>query len=188
MIQRLEPEHAAVYRALMLQAYARHPEAFTSEVSERSDLPLSWWERRLSAEPRPQHMVFGAFADVEMAGELAGVAGLSFETRPKLRHKAALFGMYVAPAFRQRGLGRALVNAVLAGAKARAGVKVIQLTVTQGNAKAIALYEACGFKPFGVEPFAMAVANGFVSKVHLWQEVDDDAGSLGPVLHGCAET
>ena len=38
-IARLTPNHADAYRAHMLEAYAVHPDAFTSTVAECSDLP-----------------------------------------------------------------------------------------------------------------------------------------------------
>ena len=148
----------------MLEAYARHPDAFTSSVDERAALPMSWWEGRLSAEPAAREIVFGAF----VGDELAGAAGLSFEAREKARHKANFFGMYVAPAFRQHGLGRQIVDAAIDAARARDGVRLVQLTVTEGNASAQSLYERCGFVPFGLEPMAVAVAGAFVSKVHMW--------------------
>jgi ribosomal protein S18 acetylase RimI-like enzyme len=47
-------------------------------------------------------------------------------------------------------------------------VKVVQLMVTHGNHAAQALYEECGFVQFGLEPFAVAVGDGYVSKVHMW--------------------
>src|ERR1700704_4320135 len=92
-VRRLVPADAARYRSIMLEAYERHPDAFTSSVSERAPLPLTFWESRLVEEPHPLELVLGAFRE----GELAGIAGLSFETREKARHKAKLFGMYVLP-------------------------------------------------------------------------------------------
>ena len=53
--------------------------------------------------PTEARGVVGAFQDAK----LAGVAGLSFESREKIRHKATLFGMYVPPRFRGLGLGPA---------------------------------------------------------------------------------
>ncbi|MEJ8856350.1 GNAT family N-acetyltransferase [Variovorax robiniae] len=164
VVRRLVPSDAPAYRALMLDGYARHPDAFTSSVGERAALPMSWWEARLSVEPAAKDVVFGAFAD----DTLAGVAGLSFETREKARHKADFFGMYVAPAFRKLGLGGLIVDAAIDAARQRDGVRLVQLTVTEGNASAQALYERVGFVPFGVEPMAVAVDGGFVSKVHMW--------------------
>ncbi|HEY3178052.1 MAG TPA: GNAT family N-acetyltransferase [Casimicrobiaceae bacterium] len=175
-IRHLVPTEASEYRALMLEAYERHPDAFTSSVSERAALPLSWWESRLASGDEPSEVVFGAFQNAE----LAGVAGLSFESRQKIRHKATLFGMYVPSRFRGLRLGRQLVVAALDCARARASIKVVQLTVTEGNASAQALYRGCGFVEFGVEPFAVAVASGYVSKVHMWCSVDPDVGRVRP--------
>lgn len=161
---RLEPAHAPEYRALMLHAYAQHPDAFTSSVAEREALPLSWWQARLNPAPDANDVVFGAWH----GGVLVGAVGLSFDTREKARHKATLFGMVVLPAQRRLGLGQQLVAAALACARSRPGVRVVQLTVTQGNAQAQALYARNGFAEFGVEPYAVAVEQGFVSKVHMW--------------------
>jgi ribosomal protein S18 acetylase RimI-like enzyme len=167
-IRRLLPGDAAAYRTLMLEAYERHPDAFTSSAAERAALPLSWWEVRLAPEPQPDSLVLGAFE-----GErLAGVVGLSFESREKMRHKAMLFGMYVAPNVRRGGLGRRLVLAALEEARRRGGIRVVQLTVSAGNAGAQALYEQCGFAPFGVEPLAFLVGPDLVSKVHMWCDLE----------------
>ncbi len=167
-IRRLVPSDAPAYPSLMLDAYERHPDAFTSSVSERAALPLSWWESRLDERPLPRELVLGAFQD----GQLAGLAGLSFEPREKARHKATLFGMYVLPRFRHGGMGHALVVAALEYARARDGVRLVQLTVTHGNDAAQALYERCGFLPFGIEPLAVAVGPAFVSKVHMWCDLE----------------
>jgi ribosomal protein S18 acetylase RimI-like enzyme len=164
-LRRLIPADAAAYRALMLEAYAREPDAFTSTPEERSALPLSWWEQRLGDRPQAQEVVLGVFDDRDRLG---GAAGLLFETRRKSRHKASLYGMYVAPSCRRAGAGRRLVEGLLAEAAAREGVKLVQLTVTKGNDAAQALYEACGFQAFGVEPFAIQHNGAFLSKVHMW--------------------
>ena len=163
-VQRLSPQHAPAYRALMLEAYAAHPDAFTSTVGERAALPIAWWEARLADGPTPREVVFGAIE----GSSLQGVAGLSFESREKARHKATLFGMYVPAVLRGRGLGRHLVASALDCARARPGVSLVQLTVTHGNAAAEALYRRCGFVEFGREPLAVAVNGGFVSKLHMW--------------------
>jgi GNAT superfamily N-acetyltransferase len=148
----------------MLEAYERHPDAFTSSAQERAALPLSWWEARLSEATTPSEIVFGSFVD----NDLVGVAGLAFEHREKAKHKTSLFGMYVRDACRHMGIGGQLVDQVLACAKLRPGVMLVQLTVTKGNLAALALYLRKGFVPFGLEPFAVAVGTGFVDKVHMW--------------------
>lgn len=166
-VRRLVPENAIAYRQLMLEAYERHPDAFTSSVSERAALPISWWERRLSDIPGAPEIVLGIFD----AQRIAGVAGLAFESREKARHKATLFGMYVPLEKRRRGLGRRLVRAALEHAGNRGGIKLVQLTVSEGNS-ARSLYARCGFVEFGLEPIAVAVGDGFVAKVHMWCDLE----------------
>jgi len=169
-IQRLTPAHAAEYRAVMLQGYAQEVDTFIGTVHEREPLPLEWWTSRLSEDPDATAMVFGAFVDAR----LAGVAGLKLESRERIRHKSSLFGMFVLPEARGRGIARALVEAVLEQARATPGMRVVQLTVTESNAPAIRLYESCGFRPFGTEPFAVRVGERFVSLVHMWCAVGQD--------------
>ncbi|MBB5205124.1 ribosomal protein S18 acetylase RimI-like enzyme [Inhella inkyongensis] len=170
-VRRLGPAEVEAYRALMLEAYGNDPEAFTSSVAERAALPLSWWENRLDPAPDAQEMNWGAFVD----GQLVGVVGLGFMQREKERHKAHLFGMYVQPAQRGLRLGRALVTAALEGARARNGVRVVSLTVTEGNAPAEALYARCGFERFGVEPMAVCIAGRDFSKVHMVCKLESGA-------------
>ena len=168
LIRRLVPADTGAYRSLMLEAYDAHPDAYTSSVAERSPLPMSWWASRVRDDVSASEMVIGAFA----RDTLVGVAGLAFEPREKAKHKATLFGMYVPAAHRNRGLGRRLVIEALAHAKDRPVTRLVQLTVTDGNAAAEALYASCGFVRFGVEPFAVAVEKRFVAKVHMWRDLE----------------
>jgi len=179
-IRRLLAVDAVPYRALMLEAYCAHPDAFTSSAAERADLPMAWWQARLAGDEDAPSVVLGAFQD----GQLAGVAGICFESRLKTCHKAKLFGMYVPAECRRHGIGAGLVNAALAQAGARAGVRLVQLTVTQGNRAAEELYRKCGFRPFGVEPHAVAVGSGFVAKVHMWRGLDPELEQAAWTAHG----
>ncbi|MDQ0122559.1 RimJ/RimL family protein N-acetyltransferase [Pseudomonas lini] len=163
-IERLDARHALDYRALMLEAYDLHPQAFTSTVRERAVMPPSWWESRLTGK---LDVVFGAFEE----GGLVGIVGLAFEPREKARHKATLFGMYVSAKARQRGLGYTLVQAALTEAQDRQGLRLVQLTVTAGNDAAINLYKRCGFIQFGLEPMAVRVGEEYFDKLHMWREI-----------------
>jgi ribosomal protein S18 acetylase RimI-like enzyme len=167
-IQRLKPSWAPAYRQLMLDAYASHPEAFTSSPEERVGLPLSWWERRLQEDGQARERVWGA----TQGAELLGVVGLSLDTREKARHKATLFGLYVPDQHRRLGVAKGLVDELLAQAAEWSGLRVVQLTVTEGNHAALALYEQAGFTRFGSEPLAVAVGDTFVTKLHLWCDLD----------------
>lgn len=163
-IERLDASHALAYRELMLEAYDRHPQAFTSSVRERAVMPLSWWEGRLTSK---LDVVLGAFE----GSSLAGIVGLAFEPREKARHKATLFGMYVSTDFRQHGLGMALLQAAVDEAQKRPALKLVQLTVTAGNHAAFNLYQRCGFIQFGLEPLAVRVGEEYFDKIHMWREI-----------------
>lgn len=165
-IARLAASDAQRYRALMLHAYAAAADAFTSTPEERAAEPDAWWVTRI-ADPKGLSIAFGAFHD----DELIGTTTIEFSAKPKTRHKAHLIGMFVSAAARGLGAGKALVPAALAAARARPGVRVVTLTVTEGNLPAIALYESCGFKAFGTEPMAIATPDGFKSKVHMWLDL-----------------
>lgn len=169
LIRRLAPSDASPYRALMLEAYGLTPEAFTSSVAERENLPLEWWATRISEAPDAHELVVGAFLN----DELAGVAGLKFGQRERTSHKATLLGMYVRPRARGGGIAKALVLEVLRQARlAMPPAEVVQLTVTETNDVAVRLYARCGFVTFGTEPFAVKLGNGFITKVHMWCRVE----------------
>lgn len=160
----LAPAHLAAYRALMLHAYEAAADAFTTTAAERAAEPDAWWLRRM-ADPSGLSQAFGAF----VGDELVGTVAVEYSAKPKTRHKALVIGMFVLERARGLGAGRALLQAALAAAAARDGVRVVTLTVTEGNAPAIALYESCGFRAFGVEPMAIATPQGLLGKVHMWK-------------------
>src|SRR3990167_3710666 len=110
----LQPSDAQQYRALMLQAYELAPDAFTSTAEERSAEPESFWVKRIAA-PSALSAAFGAFEGQKLVGTVA----LEFSAKPKTRHKAHVIGMYVAPATRGTGAGRALLGAAVEWAKAK---------------------------------------------------------------------
>ena len=162
--ERLRPRDALEYRDLMLEAYALHPGAFTSSVEERSALPLSWWEARLSDAPDARDVVFGLRNDEG----LSGVVGIAFNTRQKIRHKAKLFGVYVKKSGRGSGAAARLIDVALDEARRRAGIRIVQLTVAEDNRAAEELYKKRGFVAYGTEPFAVAVESGYVGRIHMW--------------------
>jgi L-amino acid N-acyltransferase YncA len=150
------------YRALMLEAYVRAADAFTSTAQERQAQPLSWWVDRIAA-PSGRSRSFGAFANEALVGAVA----LEFSLRPKTRHSALVIGMYVRPAARQLGAGAQLLQAAVAEARSKPGLRVLRLTVTEGNEEAVRLYESAGFSAWGVEPQAIRTPSGFKAKVHM---------------------
>jgi ribosomal protein S18 acetylase RimI-like enzyme len=165
-IRRLSPDDAPAYRELRLTGLREHPDAFTSSFEEECAKPVAATAARLAADSLDA--VYGAFA----GDRLVAVAGLGRETRNKARHKATLFGMYVAPGFRGRGIADALLQYIIAAARQDPQLTQIVLTVTDTNARATALYERAGFASFGVEPRAIRVEGTYYGKNHLILRLD----------------
>ncbi len=79
------------------------------------------------------------------AGEPDGVCQVRFRWSVwKTAEDCWLEDLYVHEAARRGGLGRALVDAAVARARAR-GCRRIELDVNEDNGAALALYRACGF-------------------------------------------
>jgi ribosomal protein S18 acetylase RimI-like enzyme len=167
-IRRLAATDAPAFRVLRLRALREHPEAFTSSHDEDEKLPLAMSEQRLQDSETARF--WGAFD----GPRLCGMVGLEREKRPKNRHKATVVGMYVAPEASSRGVGRALVDAVLREAR-NAGLELLVLTVTEGNQAATALYERAGFRSFGVEPDAIRVGGVPHAKNHMYLHLGPQA-------------
>ncbi len=159
----LQPSDAPRYRELMLQAYELAADAFTSTAEERAAEPEAFWVKRI-AHPTGLSAAFGAFEGQELVGTVA----LEFSAKPKTKHKALVIGMYVTPAARGTGAGRALLKAIIEHARAKRGLLLLTLTVTEGNESAVNLYRGAGFQAFGTEPMAILTPSGFKPKVYMW--------------------
>jgi ribosomal protein S18 acetylase RimI-like enzyme len=158
-IRRLTPADAPAYRTLRLRALRECPDAFTSSYEEESQRPVEDSARRLGNAST-------AFWGACEGASIAGMVGLERESRMKNRHKATVVGMYVARERAGGGLGRRLMDALLAHAR-QDGVEMLVLTVTEGNQPATALYENMGFRSFGIEPRAIKVGAQYFGKNHM---------------------
>ena len=148
-IRALGPEDADVYQRFRLAALREAPEAFGSTYEEDAVLAPGVVAERLRAAREPAgRVVLGAFA----GGALVGVAGCMQEPKLKARHKAMVWGMYVQPDRRGQGLGRQLLSALVAEARAWPDVERLTLTVVERGEAARRLYAGAGFEPFGHEP------------------------------------
>ena len=148
-IRRLGPNDATSYRTLRLRALQGVSRPLASSYRRGREAAAEASEKRLGS----QHNKFwGAFD----GDELCGMVGLECETRAKNRHKATVVGMYVDRERMGRGMGRALMEALIIEART-SRLELLVLTVTEGDSAALRLYERCGFRSFGIEPRAIKV-------------------------------
>jgi L-amino acid N-acyltransferase YncA len=89
------------------------------------------------------------FLVADVGGTVAGYAYASpWRPRPAYRHTVE-DSVYLAPGHRGRGLGRLLLDGLLAGCAAAGVQQVIAVIADTGDPASVALHRACGFTDAG---------------------------------------
>jgi len=145
-IRRIRQDEGLRLRLLRLAALADAPMAFSSTLESEEAFPEQLWhERAERAAVGADRVTFVAERDGEWIGLATGLANDPDDPNDP---RPILVGMFVAPAARGRGIGHALVEAVVAWARDRRATALI-FCVTSTNHSAIKLYTNCGFRRTG---------------------------------------
>ena len=136
-VERFVVEQWELLRTLRLRALLADPDCFGSTLEAEQGRPEGFWRESLRDK-----VWFVAMDSGQLRGLVACV------TVPGRDGERQLDAMWVEPATRGRGLGEALVRAVLDRARAE-GVAAVSLTVADGNDAARRLYERNGFLSTG---------------------------------------
>jgi ribosomal protein S18 acetylase RimI-like enzyme len=139
-IGRAAPGEWERVRRVRLRALADTPDAFGTTLAQDEARPDDQWRARLADSHAATFVASAGGEDVGL------VTGRPYE---EVAGSAGLFGMWVAPSQRGRGIAGELVDAVVAWARASRFERVL-LDVADANAAAIALYASKGFEPTGV--------------------------------------
>lgn len=121
-------------RDIRLRALREEPLAFASTYQREVGLGAADWQHRIADAAQ--------FLAEDERGAVVGTA--TGVADPEVGALVHLVAMYVAPEVRGRGVGAALVAAVLADAAA-AGAHEVRLQVVETNTVAERLYQRCGF-------------------------------------------
>jgi ribosomal protein S18 acetylase RimI-like enzyme len=146
-IEQITAKNVLTFKAVRLRALQDAPHAFGATYAKESQLTDAEWLERTQRWNGERGVGFLAMDD----GPACGIAGSFLDQKDVTR--AQLISMWTAPTYRQRGVGRLLVNAVLDWAKLRKAL-ALHLMVTSNNQPAIRFYERLGFARTGrTEPY-----------------------------------
>ena len=152
MIRALTEDDLEAYVAVRREALVDSPLAFAASPDD--DFASSAMNLAAQMKNAPDWVIFGAFDE-----RLVGTVGLIRDRHVKAAHKMHLWGMYVTPSARRRGLATELLQAAMEHARATEGIEWIFLGVTAAAPAARRLYERAGFELWGTEPDALREGN-----------------------------
>ena len=161
-IRLLNADDAPAYRVLRTEALRTEPFAFGSDYESY----IKKTDEQVAAQVVPiEDRVFtlGAFVD----GELIGSATLWRTESIRFRHGADLTAMYVSDSARGKGVGKALVAALIERARTLNGLEKISLSVSTCQQSACRLYRSMGFVTWGIEENAIKVGEETTATEHM---------------------
>lgn len=145
---------------LYLEALRKHPDAFAADHRQTAGDRLIWVRRlRRNLEKGTGTVCLAAHGET-----FVGMSGVYRRSLARMQHVATIWGMYVRPAWRGRGLGSRLLRANVDWAQ-QSGVRVVRLAVVAGNTAAIRCYAENGFVVYGVEPEALRYGNAYYDEL-----------------------
>jgi RimJ/RimL family protein N-acetyltransferase len=162
-IRALTPEDSKVFSLLRLEALEQDPQAFGESAAEHRSTSPETRTARLQKSSTPENFVLGSFAD----GQLVGTIGFVRHEGHKRRHKAFIWGVYVTPAWRGRGVGRSLLSELVHRARLLSGLEQVTLTVNSRQTAAKRLYSSFGFEVFGHERQSLKIGDTYVDEDHM---------------------
>ncbi len=143
----------ALLRGVRLAALEDCPSAFLETHAEVLADPLEVWEARAAASSGEGDALIVVAQDGDA---VVGMAGIAREIGQLRRHRATLWGVWVPPSHRGRGVGRRLVDACLVWAREN-DVRAVYLEVVDGEDPTRSLYGRLGFVRREIDPYGAHV-------------------------------
>lgn len=164
---RLTPVDAARYLRLRDRMLREAPWAFDAEPAGDEAQDIERLARSFAAVHAATFAIDSPDGDAGDPPELVAAATVTRAAAPKFAHRARISGVFVHPAHRGRGWGRAVTAAAIGCARGWPGVDFIDLGVSENSPEALRLYESLGFRAWGREPEATEHQGRRFDEIHM---------------------
>ena len=163
IIRLILQDDARALLSLRLEALQDSPEAYGEDYDFVAGQPYSAWTDLVAHSLGDgDRAIFVA----EIQGQLIGMVGVNRSPMKNTRHAGSVWGVYVQPSWRGKGLATELVQACIGWGQGK-GLATLRLGVITANPAAIHCYEKCGFRTFGVDPNAFFVNNRYYDLMRM---------------------
>lgn len=166
-VRQLRRDDLPIYKSLRFAALRDHPESFGSAYEDVKNATDNEWLARIGPSLDGDNAIM-FLADDEDAP--AGILTVVRDGGSKVDHNANIYGVYVRPESRGKGVAERLVNEAIAWCRAK-GIRIVRLTAVTSNAAAIRCYARCGFTICGVAPEVIRVGDLYHDELFMWRRV-----------------
>lgn len=121
------PDEWQLYREVRLRALESDPKFFGSRYDDEKAKPDEFWQERLAD---PQCLVLAVFNE----SQLIGMTGAVVDREDPTGVTGKLWGSWIEPSWRNKGLSRKMYEARIAWAKAHPTIKKLVVSHRKSNA------------------------------------------------------
>ncbi|MBT8379854.1 MAG: GNAT family N-acetyltransferase [Ignavibacteria bacterium] len=149
-INKLPEEKWDDFKSLRLEALQKDPLAFGSSYTEEIEFTEDIWKNRL------QNTLFAI-----QENKLIGMVSFLVNQKSKLNHTAEIYGVYVKYEFRNKKIGKQLIETAINLIRQNRTIKKIKLVVSAIQESAVNLYIQLGFEIVGTLKNELKVDDNF---------------------------
>ena len=165
-ISRLNLDEWSKYKKLRLEALKNEPSSFSSSYEDSLKSPNDKWKEELQKSHNEDSIVMFFAKD---GGRLVGMIGAFWQDKEKTKHIGNIFGVYVNPGYRGKGIGKLLMEAILNKLNDMPQIEKIKLGVVMQQTPALKLYEKYGFKIIGKCTKELKIGNEYYDEYLMEQ-------------------
>ena len=145
-ISQLEQSEWKKYKEIRLEALKTNPTAFLNTYEDALRYSDEKWKTELSQSQKKENvLILFAFR----GKKIVGMNVVNWNNRSTIKHIADVWGIFIYPDERGKGIGKSLMEAAISEIKNNPQFTKIKLGVNAENKAALKLYIDCGFQIVG---------------------------------------